>query len=207
MKLTGHEFTVAIVLNENLLQFEEDVPAHRLALNEELGREPGFALCTLEDMHRVLGGSRDEDPDEMPDTALVVAKDLNAIQADDVHGIVGPRFDPVEIQLSLQQDEHSRPFTQKCTVFRVGGRHLHYADYQIPKIDITLSPEITMNYAVYRREVSDTVWRAVTDTKGGEKAIETLVTRVIGKTNLPTDNAITHWAPPKEDTKDPWGES
>ena len=30
---------------------------------------------------------------------------------------------------------------------------------------------------------------------------------MIGKSNLAADSSIAHWAPPKEDTKDQWGEA
>ena len=206
-KLTGHEFTNATILNENMLQFEDEVPAHRITPTEELGREPGFLLGTLELMYTTLEGSRDEDPDDIVDTALIVAKELKDITSDDIHGIIIPRFEPVEVTLYLQRDDHSRPMAQKCTIFKIGGRQLHYCDYLIPKIDVPLSVEIKMNYAIHRREVSETVWKAITDSKSGEKSIDTLVTRIIGKANIPTDGQIEFWAPPKEDTKDKWGES
>ena len=37
-KLTGHDFTRAIIPNQELLQFEEDVPAHRLTPQDKFCR-------------------------------------------------------------------------------------------------------------------------------------------------------------------------
>ena len=64
-----------------------------------------------------------------------------------------------------------------------------------------------MNYSVYRREMSETTWKAISDPKGGEKATETLVARIIGKTNMTSGATFVHWPAPKEETKDPWGEA